>query len=103
MIEERLDRARRVARSGERIAVVLAPEIEDGVRRGIVLAPRALRHLFLRLLRDKAAKVEQDPLRQSGSLPRWRLQREHARSVFQNAERHRLVDKTDAFRAPRVD
>ena len=53
-LQQRRHRRRIGRRRGERIAVVLHPQVEDRVRRRIVLAPRALRDLLSRLRGDES-------------------------------------------------
>ena len=55
------------AGAAQRIAVVLHEELEDRVRRGIVIAARALRDLLLRLRRDEAPRERIERERQAAT------------------------------------
>ncbi len=91
--------------ASKRVAVVLHPQVEQRVRRRIVLAARALRHLLRRLRGDEAARerMQRERLREC-ELARRRQRPQHAaRGVLHDARRHGLVDDAELLRPARVD
>ena len=69
-----------------------------------MLAARLAGHLLPRLRdHEPAQRACHQALEEPQSPARRCLERDHARGVLKDAQRHRLVDEADAFRAPRVD
>src|SRR5439155_6092957 len=102
---QQADDGRRVLGSRrERIAVVFPPQLEDRVRRGIVIRRRPGGKLLSRQVNDERthqAGIHQ-PL-EEGQLSRaWRLEHDHARGVLLDARRHRFVHETQSLRAARI-
>ena len=84
----------------------LRPQLEDRVRRGVVLAPRALRHLLSRLRGDDAPRQRQSAsaTAESRSARGAGAASSTPRAVFSMMRaRHALVDEAHALRAARVD
>src|SRR5882762_3289997 len=99
------DDGRRVLGSRrKRIAVVFPPQLEDRVRRGIVIRRGPRGELLSRQVNDE--RTHQGGIHQP--LEEWQrsragcLEHHHARRVLLDAGRHRLVHETQTLRAARI-
>jgi hypothetical protein len=103
--EQRRNRCRIGRRHGERVAVVFGPDVEDRVRRGIVLRPRTFRDLLARLRGDHAPRERVQAERQrERNLSRRGLRLENASdSVLHDPGRHAFVGDADALCTLGVD
>ena len=98
--DDALDELRRF----QRVAAVLRPDIDDRVRRRIVLRPRLLRDLLARTAGDDALERPVEQARQQRQLPPRRRGEHHRfRRALHHARRHALVGEAHALGAPGVD
>ena len=104
-LEERRDRRRIGGRHGERVAVVFHPDVENRVRRGIVLAPRAFGDLLSRLRGDDRAHQWIQCQRQRKAEPprRGKGNEDAPCRVLHDPRRHAFVRDADPLRTAGID